>query len=470
VELKGFIGQTYKLQSSTVECQRTINLYPQMDETGEGKNVASLLSTPGLKFLCNLDNSPARGMITTALGRFFVVSGRNVIEVFANGNIVHWATVLTAAGHVGMAENGKTIMIVDGPNGYGFDLATNAITNLPNFPGGQTITFQDGYFIFNQPGTQTFWLTGLYSTTINPLDFESAEGSPDLLVALLSDHRELWLFGTQSVEVWFNSGNPLFPFSRIEGAFITHGTAAAYSPAKLDNTIYWLGQDESGNGIVWRAAGYQPLRCSTHAVEQAIAKYSRIDDAIAWTYQQEGHSFYVLTFPTGNATWVYDAATHMWHERAHTQANGFLGRHLSEFHTMAFGKHFVNDYASGNIYQLDTQTYTDAGTAISKIRTSPYISGELRSLIISRLQLDIEVGVGLPDGTAAQCMLRWSDDGGRTWSNEYWVSLGKIGQTLTRAIWRRLGKTRQRVFQVTITDPIPVAIIDAYIEMEACTS
>lgn len=202
-------------------------------------------------------------------------------------------------------------------------------------------------------------------------------------------------------------------------------------------------------------------------MEQTIARYPTISDATSFGYQQDGHPFYVLNFPSGNATWVYDVSAQLWHERAYTGANGFLQRHRADTHTSAFGMHLVGDYQNGNIYQLDPLTYSDNGTPISRIRTSPYVSKGLKNLFISQFQLSIGTGLQL-DGNSPvpQCMLQWSDDGGASWSNEYWVSLGKIGANLTRAIWRRLGKTRERVFRVKITDAVPVSLIDALIEVE----
>lgn len=468
----GFIGPTYLLQSASVEAQRTINLYPQMDETGTGKNIAAFFGTPGLKLFCNLGTAPVRGIITTSLGRVFAIAGLNLIEVMTDGTFMQRGQLITSSGRVGIADNGQMLMIVDGPNGYGYDLSINVLSQISGFPGGVTIAFQDGFFIFNQPSTQTFWITGLYSDNVDPLDFASAEGNPDILVSLLSDHRELWLFGSQTTEVWFNSGDPNFPFTRIDGAYITHGTPAPYSPAKLDNTIYWLGQDESGFGMVWRAAGYQPVRTSTHAVEQAINSYPTITDATSWSYQQDGHAYYVLNFPSGNATWVYDAATQLWHERAYTGANGLLQRHRAECHTVAFGKHLVTDYQNGNVYVLDQDTYSDNGTAIARIRATPYITSELKNLFIYKFQLDVQTGTGQTPGMTQdpQCMLQFSDDGGQSWSNENWVTLGAVGAYKTRAIWRRLGRSRERVFKITITDPIPVAITNALIEVSKGTS
>ena len=172
-------------------------------------------------------------------------------------------------------------------------MAFQQITD-PDFAGAVTVGYIDGYFVFNQPDSQIIWVTSLLDgTSIDPLEFASAEGSPDGLVSLIVDHREVWLFGTNSVEVWYDAGLTDFPLTRIQGAYNEIGCAAAYSVAKLDNGLFWLGSDARGRGIVYRANGYTGQRISTHAVEFAIQSYNDISDAIAYTYQQEGHAFAV---------------------------------------------------------------------------------------------------------------------------------------------------------------------------------
>jgi hypothetical protein len=276
------------------------------------------------------------------------------------------------------------------------------------------------------------------------------------------------LFGTNSVEVWYNAGTPDFPLQRIQGAFMEVGCAAAYSVAKLDNTLFWLGRDMRGRGIVYRANGYSGVRVSTHAVEFAIQSYGNISDAIAYTYQQEGHSFYVLTFPSANATWVYDVATNLWHERAGF-SDGLFTRHISNCQAAFNSEIVVGDYQNGNLYAFDLNVYADNG-AIQKWlrswRALPSGQNNLKRTSQHNLQLNCEAGVGLNDGQGSNpsVMLRWSDDGGHTWSNEHWLTMGKIGETGYRTIWRRLGMTmklRDRVYEISGTDAVKIAIIGA---------
>jgi len=304
--------------------------------------------------------------------------------------------------------------------------------------------------------------------SVDPLDFASAEGSPDGLVSLIIDHREAWLFGTNSVEVWYDAGLQDFPLQRIQGAFNEIGCIAPYSVAKLDNGIFWLGADARGRGIVYRANGYTGVRVSTHAVEWHIQDYTNMADAVAYTYQQDGHSFYVLNFPSANTTWVYDVAVNAWHERAAFSAGEFT-RHRSNCQMSFNNEIVVGDFENGNIYAFDLNVYADNGSIrkwLRSWRALPTGQNNLRRTAQHSLQLNCESGVGLNDGQGSdpQVMLRWSDDGGHTWSNEHWSNMGKIGQYYRRVFWRKLGMTvklRDRVDEVSGTDPVKIAIMGA---------
>ena len=376
-----------------------------------------------------------------------------------------------------------------------------------DFPGAVGVGFLDGYFVFNEPNSQKFWVTASYNgLSVDALDFASAEGSPDDLVTLIVDHREVWLFGQNSVEVWYNAGTPDFPLARIQGAFNEIGCLAAYSVAKLDNGLFWLGSDARGFGIVYRSKGYSGERISTHAVEWQIQQYATLADAVAYTYQQDGHSFYVLNFPTANTTWVFDVATGVWHERAGWENNLFT-RHRGNCQMNFNNEIVIGDYVAGGIYAYDPTVYTEAGSIMKWLRSWRALgTGEnnLKRTTQHSLQLDCQSGVGIPGedylyvdglyittedelklitedgdyiiaestlfpGVNPQVMLRWSDDGGHTWSNEHWKSMGRIGQTGYRVIWRRLGMTlklRDRVYEVSGTEPVKVAIMGAEVIMD----
>ncbi len=467
----GFIGPSYTLTSKNYECQRCINLYPEVDEIGTGKEgeVASLIGTPGLSLLTTLGTGPVRGLWLTTTGLLFAVSGVTIYSITSSWVATAIGTLKTSTGQVGMADNGLQLVIVDGPNGYYITLPTSILTQITdiNWLGSNVVTFQDGYFIFARPNSKEFYLSDLNAITFTAPALTSKEGYPDNLITLISSNRNVWLFGDQTTEVWFDSGDNLNPFQYIQGTFIEYGCAAMFSVTRMANTVFWLAKDQTGKGIVVQANGYAPKRISTHAVELAIQGYSTMSDAIAFSYQENGHQFYMLTFPTGNATWVFDIATSMWHERA-SLSQGIFQRHLSNCFSNAFGANLVGDYSSGNLYKMSSTVYSDNGNPLVRQRITPHISKDMNRIGHNTFQLDLEPGTGI-DGTGQgidpQAMLQWSNDGGHTWSNEHVSSFGKIGATKGRAIWRRLGMSRNRVYKVSISDPVKVVMIGAELDV-----
>lgn len=466
------LGASYVARSINAADNRMVNLFPEMTPDN-GQTAAFLNRAPGLEYLQSVGTGPIRALWAhqTNGSDFYVVSGNEVYKMSTlTGDPVLLGTV-SGTGPVSIADNGTQLFFACNPDSYIYNEVTNVFQQItdPDFPGAVTVGYLDGYFVFNEPDSQRVWVTSLLDgLSVDPLDFASAEGSPDGLVALIVDHREAWLFGTDSVEVWYDAGLPDFPLTRIQGAFNEIGCVAAFSVAKLDNGLFWLGTDARGQGIVYRANGYTGQRVSTHAIEYAIAQYSDISDAVAYTYQQEGHAFYVLTFPTGNATWVYDVATQAWHERA-GWLNGAFTRHRSNCQCNFLGNTVVGDFENGNIYKMSLDVYSDNGDIqkwLRSWRALPTGTNNLKRTAHHSLQLNCESGVGLIDGQGSdpQAMLRWSDDGGHTWSNEHWSPMGKIGAYYQRVFWRRLGMTlklRDRVYEVSGTDPVKVAIMGA---------
>jgi len=503
------LGSAYTAKSVNAADNRMINLFPEVVPEG-GKSPAFLQRCPGLTLRVTVGTGPIRGM--WALGNYlYVVSGGTFYQVTRAGGVIAKGSV-GGTDPVSMADNGTQIFVASNPGGYIYNTATNVYAQITdiNFPGASVVGFLDGYFVFIEPNSQRVWVTALLDgTSIDPLDFASAEGDPDNIVSMIVDHREAWLFGNNSTEVWYNSGLSDFPLVRVQGAFNEIGCAARYSVAKMNNQVYWLGKDARGHGVVYQANGYLGQRISTHAVEWQIQSYADITDAVAFTYQQDGHSFYVLSFPTADATWVYDAVTGAWHERLGWN-NGRWTRHRASAQAFYDGAVLVGDYENGNVYTYDLNRYDDNGAAqrwLRSWRALPTGENTLRRTAQHSLQLDCQAGVGLeqypvyaaedlttesgdpllvetspvePDiyltttaypaspGYDPEAMLRWSDDGGHTWSNEHWRSMGKIGQYGYRTIWRRLGMTmklRDRVYEVSGTDPVKIAIMGAELQV-----
>jgi hypothetical protein len=474
VRFKGFIGPTYQLSSVDYECQRCINLYLEKDEIGTGKDgePMSLIGTPGLTLLATIGNGPIRGVWYTTTGVLYVVSGNSLYSVTSAWAATLIGTLQTTSGPVGMADDGFYLVVVDGANGYYVDFTIpGTLTQItdPNWLGSDQVAFMDGYFIFKAPNSAEFYLSDPNAITFTAPANTAKDGYPDQIVSFISVNRNLWLFGDQTTEVFFDSGAALNPFAYIPGTLMMYGSAATFGVAQIFNTVVWLGKDQSGSGVVYVANGYSPVRISTHAVELAFQSYSTISDAIAYSYQENGHQFYVINFPTASATWAYDFETQQWHERAYLSA-GNLQRHRSNCYAYAFDSvHVVGDYANGNLYQMSSSVYTDNGAAILRQRISPHISSDMNRVFHKSFQLDCETNIGLDgsgQGTNPQAMLQWSNDGGHTWSNEMWSTMCKIGNTTDRVIFRRLGQSRNRVYKVSISDPIKVVMIGATLEIE----
>jgi hypothetical protein len=552
------LGSSYVARSVNAADSRMVNLFPEVVPDG-GKEPAFLQRCPGLRLVATVGDGPIRG-----LWRFgdylYVASGGKLYR--ADGNFaVTELGLINGSGPVSMTDNGTQLFVACNPDAFIYNSSTGVFAQVtdPDFPGAVTVGYLDGYFVFNEPNSQRFWVTSLNDgSAVDPLDFASAEGNPDNIVSLMVDHREVWLFGNSTIEVWYNAGAADFPLERIQGAFMETGCLAPYSVAKLDNSVFWLGADARGNGIVYRNNGYNAVRISTHAVEWQIQQYGVLSDAVGYSYQQDGHSFYVLTFPTAQATWVFDVSTGAWHERAAWDGVQFR-RHRSNCQANYAGQVLVGDWENGSVYAFDPEAYNDSGATqrwLRSWRALPTGQNNLKRTAHHALQLDCESGtvvpitpinwlavatgilqavagvepgntlfnelygarklgdidnngsvaladaltvlnyvagnaisnaarqymdgpmssilrlypakyaayLGSPAPTNPQVMLRWSDDGGHTWSNEHWASMGKIGEYGKRVIWRRLGMTtklRDRVYEISGSDPVKIAIMGA---------
>lgn len=466
----GFIGPSYVLDSLSADCQRSVNLYPEAIESGKGQSVARLVATPGtVQFGAAIEGGPSRGhFLEPSTGRLFHVAGHFLYEVSAAG-VAELRGSIAGSDAVSWASNRIHLAVCGGGLVYVLHLGTNALTQPTT---GFRVVQIGPYFMTFTPGSQQFRISdALGGTAWAALDFASKEGFPDNLVTVFADHNEAWLMGAETCEPWGLVANPYFPMQRLSGTYIEDGVSAAASVAKVDNSLCWLGGTSRGGPIARRANGYTPMRISTHAQEQAWQKYARVDDAIGHAEVWEGHSFWVLTFPTADATWVYDVATGLWHERAYWDEKVYSA-HRAVFHTVAFGKHLVSWQRDGNLYELSGSVYDDAGHTIRRERTFPHMSAEQARAFYSCLELLVEKGVGLTTGQGSnpQIMLQYSNDGGHTWGPERWISAGKVGEYRTRVRWTRLGSARDRVFRVAVTDPVFWAFIDAYLNAGVGTS
>jgi hypothetical protein len=471
-----FIGPAYNGRSIALDSQECVNLYPEA-AMGDSKNVIALVGCPGLESFATITgNGGGRCLYTTSTGRLFAVCGNQLSELSTDGTETVRGNLLTSVGMVHMADNGISIGIVDGTYYYHYNLSTSTLTRLTAFSDASSFTinpshivFIAGYLVINERSSGKFWFSASYdATSWDALDFYTAEGSPDTLKAIAKTNNELWLLSEQSSEVWYYTGNSDDDFNRISGAINDYGTASANSVATNSNTIFWLGSSNKGKGSIWMANGYQPERISTHAIEYQIGQMARIDDAVGYCYQEEGHFFYVLTFQTGGKTFCFDMTTGLWHERGHwnSETNNFQqfkGLVCCNFNET----NYVGDYGNSSIYKMSLDIYDYNGDALRRVRTTPHVHNDRKTLYFGCFEVDMESGVGLTTGQGVdpQAMLQWSDDGGYTWSNEHWRDIGAKGKYGTRVKWNRLGSSRDRVFRFVVSDPVKCVLINAHADI-----
>lgn len=478
--LPGFVGPSYTSRASRFDCQRTVNMYIELDELGGGKGQepAVLISTPGLEYQQTIGTGPIRATYTLSnQNLMYVVSGSEVYQLSAASAapVLCTGTLTTNTGPVSVADNGLQVLFVDGANGYYIPIGTQTLTQVtsPNFYPADIVSYQDGYFILNRKGTPYFFISDLNDVTFPAENLAAKAGNSDILVAAFSNNRELYLLGANTTEIWYNQGaSGVTPFARQDGRFSQMGCVAPASVARVGETFFWLGTNAQGGGVVFALQNAMPTRMSTHAVEFAIQGITDLSGAVGYGYQQEGHYFYVLNIPAANTTWVYDIASKQWHERQST-VNGVTGRHLGQTHCVLNGVHVVGDYRNGNIYAYNLDCYTDNGGMRIKMRQTPHVSESLNRVFYKLFEVDMQFGVGLVNnGTNPESdveprvTLEMSNDGGKTWSNPVYAQMGAIGEFRYRARWQRLGSSRDRVFRVTVTDSVKVQMLSAFLDAE----
>lgn len=418
----------------------------------------------------SLMNSATAGAVVTGsiagttLTVTAVTSGTLYVGQTIQGSTVTAQTIITALGTGTGGAGTYTVnnsQTVTSRTLYGLNWSVLPSTDGA-FTSASAVDIVDNYFVYNRPDTQQFGASAALSPISPALSFSSKDGAPDDLVTLIVDHRELYLLGEVSSEVWIDAGTSPFPFQRIPGTSTQHGIAAKFSVARLGNSFAYLSRNIRGQAQIVQMNGYVPTRISTHAVENSLTNQV-VSDAVAWTYQLEGHEVYVISFPTINLTWCFDVASNMWHKWLYTNNLGQYERARGNCCAQFQGLVMVGDYANGKIYKLDPLNYTDDGQHVRRLRRAPHLVADFQREYFDELQIQFQPGVGnsTGDGTNPQAMLRWSDNGGSTWSNEHWTSIGLIGKYANRAIWRRLGWARDRVFEVSIADPVKAVIISA---------
>jgi hypothetical protein len=452
---------------------------------------------------CSFVGSIATSAEITTLTVTSVSSGSLAVGLTIVGAGIPTGTIITALG-TGSGGTGTYILNPQAINVSSEAMYAQQFAILPStdgaFTGGGVVDVNDNYFIYTRPGTQQFAVSNILSPITPALSFASKFTSPDNLVSLVADNGQLYLLGEKSSEVWNDQGTFPVPYQRIPGTSTQQGIIAPFSVARIGNYFAYVSQNIRGVNQIVLINGYIPQRISTHAVEQSLLdQYTA--DAVAYTYQLEGHEVYVVSFPTIDITWAYDITTGLWHKWLWLDSDNNYHRHRSNCAAVFQGIVVVGDWQNGNLYQLDQSNYTDANGTIKRLRRAPHLTSDLQRQYFDELQIQFQPGVGIQgfsrdrntylgdpfiiNGTYTigvqeiavisngplltldetlfnpKAMLRWSNDGGSTWSKEYWQNIGQQGKYKNRAIWRRLGMARDRIFEVVVSDPVKAVIVSA---------
>lgn len=443
------VGPSNEGASTKVESQKSVNWYPVKPER-EGEKV-HLRGRPGLSLLATLPKSPVRGKIEFD-NRAFFVAGTSIYEVYEDGTYRDWGTIPSTESRVTMALLLQTIVIGDGSGYFALDLEAGTVTAITAAPRGRFCVFFDQRILYQGENGQVFYSELNDPTNVPGLNFFTAESLPDEIVAITTSEELILLHGADSTEPWYDAGDADNPFQRVQGGVVYSGCGWPDTALRLDNSSWWVEKDGNGAGIVRRTQGSTPVRISTSAIERFTRSATNLS---AYSYQEEGHTFYVLNADQG--TRVYDLKTQEWHDRA--WLNAFTGeqeRARPEFHAFAFGKHLVADYENGNIYIQSLEYQSDNGQEIKRTRVSAHRNDTGKQIIVDELFLDFATGVGLDgsgQGTDPKVMLRTSKDGG-SFGKERWASLGKIGQYGQRVRFHRLGMGRDWLLEISVSDPV----------------
>lgn len=492
------LGGAYQDGSLIAAAQRCINLFPEdiPRDTKEGVEAVHRLR-PGHRFLSNPPLlGRGRGVYAATNGDLYAVVDQQVY--FVNSDFSFGASlgqlVLDVETPTSMADNGQHLLLVDGsPQGYDITLSSRTMvqTGDPNFQGADRVDYLDTFFTLNEPNSPNWYTSLSNQVAFNALDFGSKTAWPDNIVTQITIEREEWLLGSRKSEVWFNAGTPGFSFQAAPGLIIEYGCCAKYSVAKQDVRIYWLSQSPEGNRMVMASDGHGAKRISTHAIETEFKKYPRVDDAIGGTFQIEGHGFYGLHFPTADRSWFFDEATKQWHEQRYCDPNGNFHRSRSAFYAFAYDTNIGQDWATGALYAIDLNTYTDqtsasVSTPLCWVRSLPHMPGDkFERITYNWLIADVEVGTGIgtsnPQGNPWSpgfspafgsgvafvepplISLRYSDDRGASFGNYIQQNLGLQGEYNTTVTYWNLGMSRDKILELSGSTSQKFSLLGVYL-------
>lgn len=493
----------YKARSLTANAQRSVNLYLEANPPeSQPPFPFTLYPRPGLRKLVSPPTAAiGRGLYADSQGNLYCVIGTTAYYVDPNFKMTAIGVIAAGTSICSLADNGTTVILVDGTaSGYTIDVASKSMAAIsdPAFYGADRVDYVRTVFAFNRPGTKQFYISGVNAVTWNPLDFGSKTSSADPLVSAVAFNDTIWLLGNRRGEVWYYSGDALFPFQQQPGVLIEHGCVAKYSVAITDKSIFWLTQDKDGKP--WIAKGstnYAVEKISTFAMDDEVRQYVRWSDAVGYCYQQDGHTFYQIDFPSADKTWVFDLSNGEWAQYASIDINGALHRHRGFLSAYAYNTNIMLDWQNGALYAIDPDYFTDDSQPIVCIRGIPHLGKEGNLVSYPGFIADMDAGnvlgallnLGVPSspfstgfspafgpyfqdisqtgGTNEPMVsMRFSSTRGNTFGNARKRSLGATGEYSKLLKWDSCGAARDGVFELSWSVPCKTALNGVYLSPE----
>lgn len=468
------------------DSENLINLFMLEDPQGKKKN--AFLGSPGLrKDLTLLSGSEQARQLYTYKSMMTGVVGQNVYKFTAPliKNLI--GEIGTSRGYVSISSNNAGELIyIDGNKGYLFNTTTNVFTEITaeGFPPKPlNVVNMDGFFVIPLGESSYFQINaqnqGLLWDATDAAVINS-EGGDNVGVGLVN--ARLYFFKETVTEVWYNAGAADFPFRKDTNLVIDMGCFNAATIASGFGVMLWLARDRDGVASIRMATGQMPIKVSNESIANLIANFSNPADATAYIYSDVDHVFYVISWTTDDITLVYDVTTKIWAKwevqsslQVDSIPNSGKTRHLSSCHAYFNQSHYVGSYKAPILYSMSLRNFTNDGQEIRRLRTCQHFFQEgYVNMLINSLQIDMKMGLGtdgetypLQPGINPRVYIRISRDG-MPFGNYHEATTGRIGQYAARALFRKLGLTRNLVVEITFYDPVlPVAILGASINFEA---
>ena len=458
-------GPSKQDRNIQVSSQMSINMYPAIKDPG-AKSDLVMYSHPGLLRKTTIGLGPIRSNALRWKSNLYWISGSSVYKQDSTGTYTLLTGSLLTSGSRVVMDGGRTyFMITDGTYGYYCDGTTVTRITDADFPTPTHVAYIDGYFVVNDLDTDNFYIN---TTTEDPtawaaLDFATANARPDAILGHIVNGKDLYVIGDESTQIYFNSNNADFPFDSYPGAMPV-GIEAAYSLVSGSMGVFFLATNYEGDKAIVRIQGHSVSVISDQELAWQINDYTTTSDAYAWVRRQAGMTFYEITFPAAGKTWSYNIDHGLWSQLKSYGLTRFRGAGYGSLGSSAF----IGDYSDGRIYQLDFDTYKDDSQAYIRTRRTRIFHNKGLNMSYRSVMLDVDAGVGLITGQGSdpQVMMRYSPDGGHTWSSELWTTLGAIGEFNTKPVWNNLGDSRNMVLEYSCSDPVKFNLIGMTADIE----